>query len=409
MTVLLAVIVTAILVGATAYAVAQQAARTALNAAIGGRSGQDPVDEHRRLLVRAQEQTEAAEARADLLDLALDGLTAGVVITDHAGKVLVRNRLASSVSTRAHEQTLVDAACAELVAEAVQGTSVEREVEIFGPPPRILFIHAVPIAVRAEVIGALAVIEDVSDSHRIDKTRRDFIANLSHELRTPVGAVSLLAEMLDGEDDPDIRTSLSERLLLETDRMTHTIDDLLELSRIESDTEGYDDVIVVQELADEALARTRVAAEAKGVEVGVIAPNDPITLVGNRDQLLSALVNLVENAVKYSDPNDAVSVRARIDGETLELVVQDTGQGIPARDLDRIFERFYRVDRSRDLQTGGTGIGLSIVRHVALNHGGAVSVDSFEGDGSTFTLSLPVVLADADLGSDVSPSGEEVT
>ena len=237
MTVLLAIAVTAVLVGACTFAFAQQSTRAAITRAIGGRSGQDPVDEHRRIVEEAELRVAEATARADLLDLALDGLTAGVVITDHVGKVLVRNRLASSVSTRSHEQTLVDAACAELVAEAVQGNQVEREVEVYGPPPRILFVHAVPIAVRAEVVGALAVIEDVTDSHRIDKTRRDFIANLSHELRTPVGAISLLAEMLEGEDDDETRAQLNRRLLLETDRVTHTIDDLLELSRIESDTQ----------------------------------------------------------------------------------------------------------------------------------------------------------------------------
>ena len=235
----------------------------------------------------------------------------------------------------------------------------------------------------------LAVIEDVSEHHRIDKTRRDFVANLSHELRTPVGAVSLLGEMLVDEPDSAVRKQLTDRLLIEVDRMSVTIDDLLELSRIESTTQSYDEPIHMQTVVDEALERTRVAAEMAEIEVGSIGPDEPIMTSGNRDQLVTALVNLVENAIKYSSAGDSISVRSRADNDEITLVVQDSGRGIPARDLDRIFERFYRVDRARESTTGGTGIGLSIVRHVAMNHGGTVVVTSFEGDGSTFTMTLP--------------------
>lgn len=251
-------------------------------------------------------------------------------------------------------------------------------------------VHAVPITTDVQVVGALVVIDDVTDHHRIEKTRRDFVANLSHELRTPVGAVSLLSEMVVGEEDPATHAQLTDRLLVECDRMTETIDDLLELSRIESDVQAYDDVFVVQGAVDEAVSRTRVLAEGASVSVGVVGPSSSITMVGNRSQLVVALVNLIENAIKYSDAGASVSVRSRVDDELLTLVIQDTGRGIPARDQDRIFERFYRVDRSRDSRTGGSGIGLSIVRHVALNHGGTVGVESFEGEGSTFTMVLPL-------------------
>lgn len=395
MTIVLTIAITAVVIGTLAALASARQVRSSTTKAIGGRVGGDPVDEHRRLLAEAKRETNAAAAQADLLKLSLDALTSGVIVTDHAGKVLVRSRLAADTSSRSHEKTLVDATTSDLLAQAVQGKRAEREVDVFGPPPRNLFVHAVPITANAQVIGALAVIDDVTDHHRIEKTRRDFIANLSHELRTPVGAVSLLAEMLVDEPDVDTRSQLTSRMLIETDRMTETIDDLLELSRIESSIETYTDEIIVQGLLDEAVERTRVAAESGGITIGALAPTDPITLVGNRAQLVTALVNLVENAIKYSEPNDSVSVRARLDDNGIALVVQDTGRGIPARDLDRIFERFYRVDRSRDATTGGTGIGLSIVRHVALNHGGQVSVESFEGDGSTFTLLLPVA-ADAE-------------
>jgi two-component system sensor histidine kinase SenX3 len=250
-------------------------------------------------------------------------------------------------------------------------------------------VQAFPIADAGQTIGALAVIEDVSEHHRIDKTRRDFVANLSHELRTPVGAVSLLGEMLVDEPDVAVRKQLTDRLLIEADRMSATIDDLLELSRIESATQSYDEPVHMQAVVKEALARTRVAAEKSEIQIASIGPDEPMMLTGNRDQLVTALVNLVENAIKYSSAGGSVSVRSRADNDMITLAVQDSGRGIPARDLDRVFERFYRVDRARESSTGGTGIGLSIVRHVALNHGGTVQVTSFEGDGSTFTMTLP--------------------
>lgn len=393
MTTLVAIALTAVVVGFSVAFVVQRRATATLTSALGGRVGADPVAEHRRLLAEAKAEADDAVERANFLTLALDALTTGVVVTDVDGTVLVRNRRASEWSTQSHEKTLVDAATAELLDLALQGSSVDREIEVYGPPARFLAVSASPISADGSVIGALAIIDDVSDQHRIDKTRRDFVANLSHELRTPVGAVSLLSEMLTDEDDVATRAQLTDRLLVETNRMSETIDALLELSRIEASADRYDEAIIVRELIDEALARTRVAAESTDVWVTADVPDKHVKLYGNRTQLCSALVNLVENAIKYSSAGDAVTVSTRATDQALALIVKDTGRGIPQRDLERVFERFYRVDRSRDSATGGTGIGLSIVRHVALNHGGTVEVDSFEGEGSTFTLHLPLASA----------------
>lgn len=404
MTLLIAVAVTAIVVGTAASFLATRVTRSTLARAIGGRYGTDPIAEHRRTLSRAEDHGSEIEARSKLLELSLEALTSGVVISDHKGNVIAQNRLARDASNRAHERTLVEATTAELMVAAVEGQSVEREIEISGPPARILRVHAVPIIAHGRPIGALTVVDDVTDNHRIEKTRRDFVANLGHELRTPVGALSLLAEMFADEGDPATRANLAERVIIETDRMAHTIDDLLELSRVESEKQPYDEPVNVQLLLDEAVARTKVTADARRVTVGAVAPAEPMEIRGNNDQLVSALVNLVENAVKYSDEGDSVSLRARVVEDDLQIVVEDTGRGIPARDLDRVFERFYRVDRSRDSATGGTGIGLSIVRHVAINHGGSVRVDSFEGDGSTFTIELPCVPAGEQ--PRIEPAGE---
>ena len=393
--VLVAVAVTAVLAAAVATVIARRSTRAQITQAIGGRSGADPVEEHRRMVGAATDRGDAAVARVELLELAVDRLATGVVITDASGFVIVRNRLAGEMSAQSHVQTLVEAACDELAAHALRGESADRELEVFGPPTRTVQLQAVPIAEHGRVDGALVVIDDVTHRRRIDSTRRDFIANLSHELRTPIGAISLLSEMLTDEDDGETRATLTERLVMETSRMSDTIDGLLELSRIESNTQTYDDSVVIRDLVDDAVARTKVAAESKTVAVMTALSPGRITVRGNVDQLLSALVNLVENAIKYSDPGDKVTVQAGIDEPSpgvrhVVIKVQDTGRGIPQRDLDRIFERFYRVDRSRDSETGGTGIGLSIVRHVALNHGGSVSVESFEGEGSTFTISVPL-------------------
>lgn len=384
-----AILITAVIVGGAAFATSRWLAGNALGREFGVPPGQDVAEHLRRRLAEADNRAQRAEDERELLRLSLDALTSGVVVADARGTVLIKNRLAVDTTDRPHEQTLIDSAVTELLTSAAQGSRLDREVEIFGPPPRRMLINAVPIAIDDVVVGSLAVIDDVTEHYRIEKTRRDFVANLSHELRTPVGAASLLGEMLVDEGDAEVRQQLTDRLIIETDRMTATIDDLLELSRIESDEQIYDEQVVVQSLVEETLARTRTAAEDKNVNVGSVLPSELITMSGNRGQLLTALVNLVENAIKYSSDGDSVSVRARLEDSLVYLTVQDTGRGIPARDLHRIFERFYRVDRSRDSTTGGTGIGLSIVRHVALNHGGTVDVTSFEGEGSTFTMALP--------------------
>lgn len=359
---------------------------------MGSKTSDDPIAVHNRVIADVQSGTESLKHNMKLLEMALESLTEGVIVTNSTGAVLFRNRLANETSQKAHERSLVEASVQDLLGEAVEGRRLNCELEVFGPPSRMLSLTALPITAETgdEIFGALAIIEDVTDAHRIGKTRRDFVANMSHELRTPIGAVSLLTEMLHEEQDPDVRNQLTGRLLSESARMTNTIDDLLELSRIESETEAYDEEIVVQELIEEAVARVRVAAESAQVHVGAVMPKDAVIVRGNRNQILSALSNLIDNAVKYSDAGDSVSVRTRVQNDDLCIVVQDTGQGIPARDLDRIFERFYRVDQSRDVSTGGTGIGLSIVRHVALNHGGRVTVDSVEGDGSIFTIEIPL-------------------
>lgn len=246
------------------------------------------------------------------------------------------------------------------------------------------------------VVDRGVVVADEAERRRVEALRRDFVANIGHELRTPVGALVVLAETLRSELEelegieasPTVRR-LSERLTYEAARLGRTIDDLLELSRIEAGEVLVRTELPVGEVVADALERTAPAAELTGAQIEVRMPDASVVVSGDRRQLVSALGNLIDNAVKYSGPGGAVEVSVDTTGRGVRFVVRDHGIGIPGADQVRIFERFYRVDRARRRDTGGTGLGLAIVRHVALNHGGTVEVSSTEGEGATFTLTIP--------------------
>jgi len=324
----------------------------------------------------------AAEAEATRLRGALLAVPQGVVLADAAGMVMLCNP-AAVVS--GHGGVLLDAAVQSLLSEALAGRGGEQRVELVGPPRRVLVVRAIPLAGS----GALVLVDDLSERVRLDAVRTDFVANISHELKTPVGALSVLAETLADSDDLDVNRRLAEKLVAEAHRASSTIDDLLELSRIELGGRGDDEMVPVAAVFSEVAARHRLAAEHSGVNF-IVAPAGDLTLMGDRRQLVSAVSNLVDNAIKYTDRGGTVGLDVASEGGWVDIHVSDSGVGIPARDLDRVFERFYRVDRARSRATGGTGLGLAIVRHVAANHGGEVTVRSREGEGSTFTLRLPV-------------------
>ena len=246
------------------------------------------------------------------------------------------------------------------------------------------------------VVDRGVVVDEERERRRVESLRRDFVANIGHELRTPVGALVVLAETLHDEvarldcvGDTSTVERLSERLTLEAGRMGRTIDDLLELSRIEHGSRVEPVEVPVREIVDGALARTGPAAALAEVRVDVSLPDEPSSVAGDRRQLVSALANLVDNGVKYSESGGVVEVSVSADADAVRFVVRDHGAGIPVADQEKVFERFYRVDRARRRDTGGTGLGLAIVRHVALNHDGTVELTSVEGEGATFTLTIP--------------------
>ena len=337
----------------------------------------------------AVERAQADDTRLRLVQ-ALDAIPQGVLIVDVDGQVVVRNRVADTFADARHSDALVEAAIDELLAAALNGQEGTRPNDLYGPPRRTLVIAATPLP-----DGALVVVDDISERRRLEATRRDFVANISHELKTPVGAMGLLAETLLAEDDRQVASRLAERIVNEAFRLDRTIEDLLVLSRIEGEEIAAHEPVAARLLVADAVERIRPAAEQAGIDVAVeeievgSGVDGELAVLGDRRQLVSALYNLLDNAVKYSDEGDEVEVRAISEGTNVVLQVQDHGIGIPKADLERVFERFYRVDQARSRTTGGTGLGLAIVRHVATNHEGEVRVDSRLGEGSTFSLVVP--------------------
>jgi two-component system sensor histidine kinase SenX3 len=330
-----------------------------------------------------------AEGAASRLVAALGHVALGVVVCDPQGAVVYRNSQAAAFVGARHGEALAERALAQLLTGALAGKAAEETIELFSPPRRILIIRAAPLSENGTVLGAVAIIEDITERRRLEAVRRDFVANISHELKTPVGALSLVAETLEEEDDPEVIARLSRRMRAEAERLSRIIEDLLDLSRIEAEESPRRDPVPVHLVAAQAVERVRPVADHRGIQLDFAEPPHHLVVLGDRRQLISAVYNLLDNAIKYSENDSSVELSVVLDHGSVEIAVADHGIGIPARDLERIFERFYRVDRARSRDTGGTGLGLAIVRHVAGNHGGDVRVESREGEGSTFVLRLP--------------------
>lgn len=257
--------------------------------------------------------------------------------------------------------------------------------------------EALAVSARVAPLGSrlvLLLVEDLTEARRIEAVRRDFVANVSHELKTPVGALSLLSEaVMDAADDPEAVARFAGRMQIEATRLTSLVQEIIDLSRVQNDDPLEDaEPVAVDELVAEAVDRCRHPANAKQITMATVDAPD-LYVWGHRGQLAAALGNLVENAVNYSPAHTRVGIAGRKvnapGGNMVEISVTDQGMGISPADRERIFERFYRVDPARSRATGGTGLGLSIVKHVAASHGGEVTVWSAEGQGSTFTLRLP--------------------
>jgi two-component system, OmpR family, sensor histidine kinase SenX3 len=281
------------------------------------------------------------------------------------------------------------------LARQVRRDGVIREVELElprGPAGR----PGLAVAARVAPLGSshvLLLVEDRSEARRLEEIRRDFVANVSHELKTPVGGLALLAEaVLDAHDDPEAVTRFARRMQVESTRLSRLVQEIVDLSRLQVAASLSEPQLVdLAAAAQEAVDRSRLAAEDKEIEIALVSTEN-CDVWGDHELLVTAIRNLIGNAVAYSDAGTPVVVAVRaVDGDHVELAVTDQGHGIAVADQQRIFERFYRVDSARSRSTGGTGLGLSIVKHVAANHGGDASVWSEPGQGSTFTLRLPAM------------------
>lgn len=286
--------------------------------------------------------------------------------------------------------SITEPAVRRLVTGALRtGESDEIDIELRGTIPGALSRH---IRVRACPLGSTCalLIEDVSQALRLDAMRRDFIVNVSHELKTPVGALVLLAEAVkSSEEDPDTQQRFVARMQTEAERLSRLVNDLSDLSRLQASempVRGND--IPVARIVAEAIDTVKLIASARDTDL-VSGNCKGLRVEGDEEQLVTALRNLLTNAIAYSPSGTRVAVAARrVDG-LVEISVTDQGIGISDTDLERIFERFYRVDPARSRETGGTGLGLAIVKHICAAHGGECTVWSKVGEGSTFTLRLP--------------------
>jgi two-component system sensor histidine kinase SenX3 len=331
------------------------------------------------------------------------GLAAVLAVLSSSAVVIDSNDRVIQASEAAISFGLVDGdnlVVGELLALARQvrrdGEIREGEIDIStsGLPSRTTSFAVRVAPLGAEVGGGglvLLLVEDQTERRRVEEVRRDFVANTSHELKTPVGALALLAETVeDAADDPEAVRRFAGRMRQEATRLTNLVQDMITLSRIQAVEPIPDPVPVdLDVVVAEALDRCRMKATARGIELASTGVRG-LLVRGDEELLVTALRNLLDNAVAYSPEKTKVVVSTRQTGADLvELAVTDQGIGIPERDLERIFERFYRVDPARSRVTGGTGLGLAIVKHVTAAHGGKVTVSSREGAGSTFTLCLP--------------------
>jgi two-component system sensor histidine kinase SenX3 len=270
------------------------------------------------------------------------------------------------------------------------GVVIEQQLEL---PRGPIGQGSIIVQVRAAMLGEeyiLLLADDRTEITRTERIRNDFVANVSHELKTPVGAISLLAEALEASpDDEDAVRRFAQRMRKESSRLAALVQDIIELSRLQgADIVHQGKDVDLNEVVAEAVDRSRLAAEAKGISV-VVGGSSQHKVFGDPDLLVNAFRNLIDNAIRYSPANTKVGIGIRDKDGLVSVSVADQGEGLKPEDQDRVFERFYRVDAARSRQTGGTGLGLSIVKHVVENHGGEVTVWSQPGKGSTFTVRLP--------------------
>ncbi len=334
---------------------------------------------------------EPGPAIGDLLERVFRSTDEGLVVVDRGDQVVLSNARAVELGVVLDDKpdARAVAACARVRQRGVPLAVDLSPLDHRGRRPAAVLAQVRPLGDGYTMVEAA----DTSDAVRLEATRRDFVANVSHELKTPVGAVGLLAEaVLDAADEPEEVRRFGAKIVREANRLGNLVTELIALSRL-TGAEGLPElsVVDVDEVVSEALGRAQLSAEAAGIEIIVDRPIG-LEVEGDQTLLVTALCNLIENAVAYSPTEASVSLSRRQVGETVEIAVTDRGIGIAPEHQERVFERFFRVDPARSRATGGTGLGLAIVKHVLANHGGDVRLWSRPGTGSTFTMRLPLLV-----------------
>ena len=347
------------------------------------------------MVLAARTGSRAAAAQSVVLPSGIDAILAVLdvpaVLLDPSGTLVTASATAGDAGLLdggVHPD--VRAIAAEVRGE---GETIRRDIAL----RRIGFTDQVHhLRVTASLVGAryvLVMVDDRSESIRLDEVRRDFVANISHELKTPIGAVSLLAEAIDSAaDDPDQVRRFASRLGGESRRLADMTHDIIELSRVQGLAPlAQGEPIRIDRVIQIAIEQNRVTAEAKGIEVLSRRPKERLSVNGHDVTLVAAVANLIANAIQYSPESSRVGVGLTRRDATVEIAVTDQGPGIPEDEHERVFERFFRSDPARSRNTGGSGLGLAIAKHAIANHGGSIRIWSKPGSGSTFTIVLPLV------------------
>ena len=343
-------------------------------------------DNRKKQLEAIESERTIPEGAVEILDLLA---SAGVIL--NGSNTVVRATSGALALGLVQNRLLIHSELVRLV-ELVRGTGHNHTIEAelsTGLRGETIWVQA--RAARMENNNVMLLVEDRTEAKRLEDTRRDFVANISHELKTPIGAIGLLAEALqDATDDPAMVTKFAGNLYRESRRLGSLVQEIIQLSRLQSaELSKTGELVDLQGTVHESVERNQVIAEAKDISIDVDAPAG-IVVFGDHEMLTMAVKNLIENAILYSEPGSSIGIGLRAIAGVAEIAVTDHGVGIAPEDQERIFERFYRVDPSRSRETGGTGLGLSIVKHVASNHRGEIKLFSQLGLGSTFTLRLPI-------------------
>lgn len=365
----------------------------ALGAVLGGGAVVTVIAAARRGRMAAEV---ASTTVPDGVEQVIDALESAGLVLDPSNNVITASPRAVTLGLVWH-RTLVHPRLVEIVDRVRRsGEAVTEEVELSRGPLGDAALH---LSVRIARLGSrfmLLLAEDRTESYRLDAVRRDFVANISHELKTPIGAIGLLGEALGhAADDPVQVRRFAAQLTKESSRLASMTQEIIELSRLQAkDALSHPEVVELDQVIASAIDQNRVHADAQRVTLASGGAKG-LRVWGDETMLVTAVHNLILNAVQYSPSPSRVGIGVTAADDVIEIAVTDQGIGIPEDELDRVFERFFRVDQARSRTTGGTGLGLSIVKHVVQNHGGDVRVWSQPGRGSTFTIRLPRVLEPA--------------